>query len=98
MACMCRIQGVKNKFGKGTEEATKHSPQIIFKRGAKTVIFVPLGWISQGDPEQGKPHESPLAKVDLECDKRGVRRNTVLQKMGRGRDAGCPAPPAQIRT
>ena len=79
-----QIQEAKNKFSEVVDEAIKHGPQIITKRGVEAVIVLSY-------PEYRKImlskkklsdffRESPLAKVDLDLrrDKSTLRPDITL--------------------
>lgn len=84
MARVWQIQEAKNKFSEVVNEAIKHGPQIITKRGVETVIVLSYTQYRKVMLNQKKLsdffRESPLAKVDLDLmrDKSGVRPDIAL--------------------
>jgi prevent-host-death family protein len=84
MARVWQIQEAKNKFSEVVNEAIKHGPQIITKRGVETVIVLSYAQYRKVMLNQKKLsdffRESPLAKVDLDLmrDKSGVRPDIAL--------------------
>jgi prevent-host-death family protein len=84
MARVWQIQEAKNKFSEVVNEAIKHGPQIITKRGVETVIVLSYAQYRKVMLNQKKLsdffRESPLAKVnlDLKRDKSGVRPDIAL--------------------
>jgi len=84
MARMWQIQEAKNKFSEVVEEAIKHGPQIITKRGVETAIVLSYAEYRKVMLNQKNLsdffRESPLAKVDLELrrDKSSLRRDIAL--------------------
>lgn len=84
MARMWQIQEAKNKFSEVVEEAIKHGPQIITKRGVETAIVLSYAEYRKVMLNQKNLsdffRESPLAKVDLDLrrDKSSLRRDIAL--------------------
>jgi antitoxin Phd len=81
---MWQLQEAKNKFSEVVDEAVKHGPQIITKRGVETVIV--LSYAEYRKAMLGKKklseffRESPLSKVDLDLrrDKSTLRPDISL--------------------
>jgi antitoxin Phd len=84
MARVWQIQEAKNKLSEVLDEAIKHGPQIITKRGVETVIVLSYAEYRKVMLNKKKLsdffRESPLAKVDLDLrrDKSGLRANIAL--------------------
>jgi prevent-host-death family protein len=84
MARIWQLQEAKNKLSEVVNEAIKHGPQIITKRGVETVIVLSYGQYRKAMLNQKKLsqffRESPLAKLDLDLrrDKSGPRTDVVL--------------------
>jgi len=84
MARVWQIQEAKNKFSEVVEEAVKHGPQIITKRGVETAIVLSYAEYRKVMLNQKNLsdffRESPLAKVDLDLrrDKSSPRRDIAL--------------------
>ena len=84
MARVWQIQEAKNKFSEVVEEAVKHGPQIITKRGVEISIVVSYAEYRKMMLNERKLsdffRESPLAKVDIDLrrDRSSVRRDIVL--------------------
>ncbi len=84
MARMWQIQEAKNKFSEMVEEAIKHGPQIITKRGVETAIVLSYAEYRKVMLNQKNLsdffRESPLAKVDLDLrrDESSLRRDIAL--------------------
>jgi antitoxin Phd len=84
MARVWQLQEAKNKFSEVVDEAMKHGPQIITKRGIETVIVLSYAEYRKSTLNQKKLsdffRESPLAKVDLDLrrDKSGLRADIAL--------------------
>jgi antitoxin Phd len=84
MARVWQIQEAKNKLSKVLDEAIKHGPQIITKRGVETVIVLSYAEYRKVMLNKKKLsdffRESPLAEVDLDLrrDKSGLRANIAL--------------------
>ena len=84
MARVWQIQEAKNKFSEVVDEAIKHGPQIITKRGVETVIVLSYAEYRKGMLNQKKLsdffRESPLAEtdIDLRREKSGLRANITL--------------------
>jgi prevent-host-death family protein len=84
MARIWQLQEAKNKLSEVVNEAIKHGPQIITKRGVETVIVLPYDQYRKAMLSQKKLseffRESPLAKsgLDLKRDKSGLRRDVSL--------------------
>jgi antitoxin Phd len=70
MARTWQLQEAKNKFSEVVEEALKHGPQVITKRGVETAIVLSYVEYRKLALNQKKLsvffHESPLAEVDLD--------------------------------
>jgi prevent-host-death family protein len=84
MARVWQLQEAKNKFSEVVDEAIKHGPQIITKRGVEAVIVLSYAEYRKVMLNQKKLsdffRESPLVKVDLDLrrDKSGLRTNIAL--------------------
>ena len=84
MARIWQLQEAKNKLSEVVNEAIKHGPQIITKRGVETVIVLSYGQYRKAMLNQKKLseffRESPLAKLDLDLrrDKSGLRTDVDL--------------------
>jgi antitoxin Phd len=84
MARVWQLQEAKNKFSEVVDEAIKHGPQIITKRGVETVIVLSYAQYRKVMLNQKKLsdffRESPLAKVDINLrrDKSGLRADIIL--------------------
>jgi prevent-host-death family protein len=84
MARIWQLQEAKNKLSEVVNEAIKHGPQIITKRGVETVIVLSYGQYRKAMLNQKKLseffRESPLAKSDLDLrrDKSGLRTDVAL--------------------
>jgi len=84
MARIWQLQEAKNKLSEVVNEAIKHGPQIITKRGVETVIVLSYGQYRKAMLNQKKLseffRESPLAKLDLDLrrDKSGLKTDVVL--------------------
>jgi antitoxin Phd len=84
MARMWQIQEAKNKFSEVVDEAIKHGPQIITKRGVEAVIVLAYDEYRAVMLNKKKLsdffRESPLAKVDLDLkrDKSTLRADIAL--------------------
>jgi prevent-host-death family protein len=84
MARIWQLQEAKNKLSEVVNEAIKHGPQIITKRGVETVIVLSYGQYRKAMLNQKKLseffRESPLAKLDLDLrrDKSGLRTDVAL--------------------
>lgn len=84
MARMWQIQEAKNKLSEVVDEAIKHGPQIITKRGVETVIVLSYTEYRKVMLNQKRLsdffRESPLAEVglDLRRNKNGLRGNIAL--------------------
>lgn len=84
MARVWQIQEAKNKLSEVLDEAIKHGPQIITKRGVETVIVLSYAEYRKVMLNKKKLsdffRESPLAEVDLDLrrDKSGPRANIAL--------------------
>jgi len=84
MARIWQLQEAKNKLSEVVNEAIKHGPQIITKRGVETVIVLSYDQYRKAMLNQKKLseffRESPLAKLDLDLrrDKSGLRTDVVL--------------------
>jgi antitoxin Phd len=84
MARVWQIQEAKNKLSEVLDEAIKHGPQIITKRGVETVIVLSYAEYRKVMMNKKKLsdffRESPLAEVDLDLrrDKSDLRANIAL--------------------
>jgi len=84
MARVWQIQEAKNKLSEVLDEAIRHGPQIITKRGVETVIVLSYAEYRKVMLNKKKLsdffRESPLAEVDLDLrrDKSGPRVNIAL--------------------
>ena len=84
MARVWQIQEAKNKLSEVVNEAIKHGPQIITRRGVEAVIVLSYAEYRKAMLNQKKLsdffHESPLAEVDLDLrrDKSGLRKDIPL--------------------
>jgi prevent-host-death family protein len=81
---MWQLQEAKNKFSEVVDEAIRHGPQIITKRGIETVIVLSYTEYRKVMLNQKKLsdffRESPLAEagLGLRRDKSGLRADIVL--------------------
>jgi antitoxin Phd len=70
MTRMWQLQEAKNKFSEVVEEALKHGPQVITKRGVETAIVLSFAEYRRLLLSQQKLsdffRESPLVGVDLD--------------------------------
>ena len=84
MARVWQLQEAKNKLSQVVNEAIKHGPQIITKRGVETVIVLSYAQYRKVMLNQKKLskffRESPLANVDLDLrrDKSSLRTDVAL--------------------
>ena len=84
MARVWQLQEAKNKFSEVVEEALKHGPQVITKRGVETVIVLSYAQYRTLALSQKKLsdffRESPLvdADLDLKRDTSGLRADIVI--------------------
>jgi len=84
MARVWQIQEAKNKLSEVLDEAIRHGPQIITKRGVETVIVLSYAEYRKVMLNKKKLsdffRESPLAEVDLDLrrDKSDPRVNIAL--------------------
>ena len=84
MARVWQLQDAKNKFSEVVDEAIKHGPQIITRRGVETVIVLSYAQYRRTLLNQKKLsdffRESPLAGLDLDLkrDRSGLRSDTAL--------------------
>jgi prevent-host-death family protein len=84
MARIWQLQEAKNKLSEVVNEAIKHGPQIITRRGVETVIVLSYRQYRKALLNQKKLseffRESPLAKSDLDLrrDKSELRRDVSL--------------------
>ena len=84
MARVWQLQEAKNKFSEVVEEAIKHGPQVITKRGVETVIVLSYAEYRKMVVTQKKLsdffRESPLVAVDLDLtrDKSGLRADITI--------------------
>lgn len=69
MDMIWQLQDAKNKFSEVIERALKHGPQLITRRGEKTVIIMSYKEYKRMKQSQTKLSEffraSPLTKVDI---------------------------------
>lgn len=84
MARTWQLQEAKNKFSEVVEEALKHGPQVITKRGVETAIVLSYAdyrklQLTQ-QPLSRFFHESPLVDADLDLtrDASPIRDGIVL--------------------
>lgn len=72
MNTMWQIQDAKNKLSEVIERALKQGPQLITRRGEKTVVVLAFSEYEKMRKSQGKLSEffraSPLAGIDLTRD------------------------------
>ena len=84
MARVWQIQEAKNKLSEVINEAIKHGPQIITRRGVEAVIVLSYAEYRKAMLNQTKLsdffRESPLAEVDLDLrrDRSGLRKDIPL--------------------
>ena len=84
MARMWQLQEAKNKFSEVVDEAIKHGPQIITRRGVEAVIVLSYAEYQKMVLNQKKLsdffRESPLIGVDLDLarDKSPLRADFPL--------------------
>lgn len=84
MARVWQLQEAKNKFSEVVEEAVKHGPQIITRRGVETAIVLSYTEYRKMMLSQKKLseffRESPLAEVELDLtrDKSEAREDIEL--------------------
>ena len=84
MARMWQFQEAKNKFSEVVDEAVRHGPQIITKRGVETVIVLSYTEYRKAMLNQKKLsdffRESPLAEtnLDLRREKSSLRADIDL--------------------
>lgn len=84
MARAWQLQEAKNKFSEVVEEALKHGPQVITKRGKEAVIVLSYADYRKIMLSQKKLsdffRESPLVGIDLELtrDKSPTRTDVDL--------------------
>jgi prevent-host-death family protein len=83
MAREWQLQEAKNKFSEVVDEALKHGPQVITKRGVETAIVISYGDYRKMLLNQKTIseffRESPLVGVDLDLarDTSPARRDVV---------------------
>lgn len=67
---MWQIQDAKNKFSEVVEEATKHGPQVVTRRGVETAVVLSYDEYRKmllGHQKLSEFfHESPLMGLDLD--------------------------------
>jgi prevent-host-death family protein len=72
MSRIWQLQEAKSKFSEVVEEAMKHGPQVVTRRGRETVIVIAFEEYQKLVLNQQKLsaffHESPLADVAEEID------------------------------
>ena len=77
-----QIQDAKNKLSEVIERAIKQGPQLITRRGEKTVVVIAYLEYEKLRKSQGKLsgffRASPLAGIDLTRDKSKARKNIRL--------------------
>ena len=84
MARVWQLQDAKNKFSEVVDEAIKHGPQIITRRGVETVIVLSYAQYRKTMLNQKKLsdffRESPLAGLDLNLrrGRSGLRSDIAL--------------------
>jgi prevent-host-death family protein len=84
MARIWQLQEAKNKLSEVVDEALKHGPQVITRRGVETVIVLSYAEYRQMALTQKKLsdffRDSPLATVDLNLtrDTSGLRADIAL--------------------
>ena len=84
MARTWQLQEAKNKFSEVVEEALRHGPQVITRRGVETAIVLSYAEYRKLALNQKKLsdffRESPLAEADLDLtrDTSGRRTDVVL--------------------
>ena len=84
MARVWQLQDAKNKFSEVVDEAIKHGPQIITRRGVEIVIVLSYAQYRKTMLNQKKLsdffRESPLAGLDLDLrrDRSGLRSDIAL--------------------
>jgi antitoxin Phd len=84
MSRVWQLQEAKNKFSEVVEEAIKHGPQVITKRGVEAVIVLSYVEYRKLSLNQKKLsdffRESPLAEVELDLtrDQSGLRTDMAL--------------------
>jgi len=79
---MWQIQDAKNKLSEVIERALKQGPQLITRRGEKTVVVLAFSEYEKMRKSQGKLSEffraSPLAGIDLTRDESLARDEVNL--------------------
>jgi antitoxin Phd len=84
MARVWQLQEAKNKLSEVVDEALKHGPQVITRRGVETVIVLSYAEYRQMALTQKKLsdffRDSPLADIDLDLtrDTGGLRADIAL--------------------
>ena len=84
MIRMWQLQEAKNRFSEVVEEAVRHGPQVITKRGVETVIVLSYTEYRKMLLNQKKLsdffRESPLAEIDLDLirDESSLRGDIAL--------------------
>jgi antitoxin Phd len=84
MTRVWQLQEAKNKLSEVVDEALKHGPQVITRRGVETVIVLSYAEYRQMALTQKKLsdffRDSPLADIDLELtrDTGGLRADIAL--------------------
>lgn len=70
-----QIQDAKNRFSEVVEEATKHGPQVVTRRGVETAVVLSYDEYRKMLLGQQKLseflHESPLTGLDLDLTRDG---------------------------
>jgi len=82
MNTIWQIQDAKNKLSEVIDRALKQGPQLITRRGEKTVVILAYSEYEKMRKSQGKLseffHTSPLARIDLSRDKSMPRDEVEL--------------------
>lgn len=77
-----QLQEAKNKLSELVEEAVRHGPQVITKRGVQVAIVVSYSEFAKMRQGKTKLSEffrlSPLAGIRLERDRSSARSDVVL--------------------
>jgi prevent-host-death family protein len=79
-----QLQEAKNKFSEVVDEAVKHGPQVITRRGVETVIVLSCAEYRKAMLSKKRLsdffRESPLAKLDIDLsrDKSPLRPGITL--------------------
>jgi antitoxin Phd len=82
MNTIWQIQDAKNKLSEVIDRALKQGPQLITRRGEKTVVILAYSEYEKMRNSQGKLseffHKSPLAGTELSRDKSPSRNEIKL--------------------